>query len=153
MLPSLLQAPELERLPGILREFGVDIILHGSVAQRLFTAAEASSPRGSWPSLFNLNPFISDIDIIHTGPRSRDGKIAAPLHRIVPLAECFRREARSASDYATEFDDTRLTALIVPANLVSIAAANSVDDPWRFWDDLQQRRVRLIRNDIVVPTF
>ena len=142
---SLLDVPGLEALADVCKRFEVQFTAHGSLPRRLIMLA-ADSKRSSG-DLFNLVPFMSDIDLVHTGATEMTPRIAEAIYEIIPFAECFRWEIKSVEEQSP-YHQATLTNAIVPVFFMTLSTnqASGVQDPWNARDDITNGRYRYIRN-------
>src|SRR5207248_194030 len=138
---SLYDIQGLSELRTICRLFGIQVTAYGSMIRRLL------SSQSNNPDLFELTPFASDIDLIHTGSTDQTPKILDAIYEHVPLAECFRWELRSVEEYAV-YEQAMRTNGVTPANLMSMSTDPSqrFRDPWDGESDIRERRFRYVRN-------
>lgn len=79
--------PSLEPLCQIADELKIEIVLHGGTASRL---AMYLSYREDKPSIFDLVPFTSDVDLDHSGPANLTTAVMRAIEEKVPFASWFR---------------------------------------------------------------
>src|ERR1700731_1417083 len=115
---SLAEVPGLEPLADVCREFDVEITAHGSLVRRLYRKNVTFGR--PLPDLFELTPFLSDIDLKHTGSSKQTAAIRDAILARVQSSECFRWDIRSEADLR-EFaaDETHLP--VIPANKLELA--------------------------------
>jgi hypothetical protein len=104
--PQILRLlPEIGVLAEIAREHKADFRLHGSVARALLQAVEQQS---SVPSIFDLVPPLSDIDIVVDADvdvsrfeRPSPAEIRAEILRQLPVGRFFHWEVRGQNELAS----------------------------------------------------
>jgi hypothetical protein len=145
-LLSLAQVPGLERLPEVCEQFRVEITAFGSVVRRL--AKHLATPENQeMPDLFHLAPFLSDIDLYHTGKHEDTDRIREAILGRVPYSECFRWEIFSEAElHAFREDEERLP--VIPANKLTLStrAGSGIQDPFDGIEDIQNGKFRLLLN-------
>ena len=143
-LRSLAQIPDLEGLLDVCKHFDIEITAFGSLVRRL---AWHLVHMDKVPSLYELAPFLSDIDISHTGPAEKTLEIRRAILASVPFSECFRWEIFSEEDLKAFADDeTHLP--VIPVNKLRLATrdARGIDDPFEGYWDLLNNEYRLLRS-------
>src|SRR5688572_16128367 len=115
---SLGQVPGLERLPEVCEEFDVEITAFGSVVRRLAQHL-ITKPKYPLPDLFRLAPFLSDIDLHHTGKADHTEQIREAILSRVPYSEYFRWEIFSTADLQSFRDDEERLP-VIPMNKLTL---------------------------------
>jgi hypothetical protein len=147
---TLLDITGLEYLEQVCRKFKVQFIAHGGLVRRyisrLHNQANSDLKRGE-TNLFDLTPFISDIDLVHSGTRQLTPKIYRYILEIIPFAECFHWELHSQEEIVP-YKQAAQCSGIVPVNLMSLStnANDGLMDPWHGRRDIEQHSYRYIRN-------
>ena len=142
---SLAQLPGLERLTEVCKEFDVEITAFGSVVRRL--ACHLLRRRESeLPDLFQLAPFLSDIDLRHTGKPAQAEAIREAIFSCVPYSECFRWQIFSEDELRPFTEDAEWLP-VIPVNKLTLAtrSGNGIQDPLDAVQDLRRKRFRLLR--------
>lgn len=146
---TLLDVPGLEGLGRACRRFQIQFTCFGGVIRRYvaWLIAQQTSDTPEDIDLFGLTPFLSDIDLVHTGGSDLTIHIVRFLQADLPFAECFRWELRAVADNAV-FRQALFSNGIIPANLMSLStnAGEGIADPWDGWHDIAQGAYRYIRN-------
>jgi len=155
---SLADVPGLEKLSVAANSLGVNVTAHGSLLRHLVSHCGKSSVRAAHGEtvivtpadrleLFDITPFTSDIDLIHSGDDTLTARLYEAILNTVPFAECFRWQLISANQDAERVQALRCSA-IIPANLMTLSTASrkGIHDPWRGADDIQSSSYRFIRN-------
>ncbi|MEO6527943.1 MAG: hypothetical protein ABIP93_15090 [Gemmatimonadaceae bacterium] len=144
-MPRYLHEVEgLQPLREIAREIGVVITARGGLPRRLLADLVLGSGSDE-PDLFELTPFMADINLTHSGAAEQSAAIMGAINREVPMAQCFRWELRSETE-DTEFRLARAYNAIVPLLHVSISTSAGIDDPLGARADLLTRNYRFVRN-------
>jgi hypothetical protein len=145
---SLAQVPDLAPLADVCRALDVEITAFGSVVRRLARALVA--PEGcdsSLPDLFELSPFLSDVDLWHSGPPEQTETVRRAILAAIPFSECFRWEISSQKELEPYWaDEAHLP--VIPVNKMSLGtrAGRGIDDPFNGYRDLRDRTYRLLRS-------
>ena len=134
--------PEMDALQSVAKHVGVTLTVGGSAVRRW--ASLTSSNKTKSPSLFDVAPFVSDIDISHSGPPERTAALQRLIWQTIPFSEYFRWQIHDR-EQATLFANAALTSSIIPANLIEIRAG-TLTDKWRGLDDIAAGRYRFVRN-------
>jgi hypothetical protein len=109
---SLADVSGLEALADICSRRDVDLVAFGSIVRRL---VQFRPSEGKRPHLFGLAPFLSDIDLYHTGPSKLTPTLLHEIRTRIPFAEYFRWELSSWDDLQEyRADEERLP--VIPAN-------------------------------------
>jgi hypothetical protein len=142
---TLLDIPGLSGLGRACRNFGVQFTAYGGIVRRYLTAVIREYDAGI--SLFELSPFLSDIDLVHTGGSELTPHILRYLQTDIPFAECFRWELKSVDDNQIFWQAAQNNG-IIPANLMSLStnAGDGIVDPWNGRWDIEDGAYRYIRN-------
>lgn len=140
---SLFDIPGLEGLGRACRRFNVQFTAFGGLIRRYLVWDEKNDE--TTVDLFDLTPFLSDIDLVHTGGPELTPHIYRFLQTDIPFAECFRWELRSVEENAPFFQAMQSNG-IIPVNLMSLATNAGLDDPWHGLRDIQNKKYRYIRN-------
>ncbi len=141
---TLLDLPGFNGLGRVCRRFGVQFTAFGGVVRRYITHIIQENDD---IDLFTLAPFLSDLDLVHTGGSDLTPHILRFLQVDVPFAECFRWELKSVEENAPFWQAMQCNG-IIPANLMSLStnAGNGVSDPWNGRRDIEAGTYRYIRN-------
>jgi Tn3 transposase DDE domain len=146
---SLAQLPDLSCLSEICREYNVEITAFGSLVRRLARALVESedTPDKPLPDLFELVPFLSDIDLRHSGKATRTAEIRRAILGQVPFSECFRWEILSEEELR-RFTDDEVHLPVIPVNKLTLGtrAGNGIQDPFNGYKDLQSRKYHFMRS-------
>ena len=134
---SLLKVSGLEPLQEVCRQFGIDFVAHGSAVRRLL-----EHPRHS---IFDLAPFLSDVDLIHTGSSAQTAAIESAVRKEVPFAECLRLQVRSR-EAATGFEIAAAHSGIIPAATPRLSTNEGLLDSWDGLRDIRSKEFRYIKN-------
>lgn len=145
-LRSLSEIPGLGRLPEICERFGVEITGFGSVIRRL-AFVMMSGKATTVPSLFDLAPFLSDIDLMHSGSPEQTPAIRDAIMAAVPWSECFRWEISSEATLKPYMDD-EVHLPLIPLNKLTLPtrAGKGLVDPFNAAEDIRRHRFRLEAN-------
>lgn len=141
---SLAQVPGLERLPEVCEEFDIEISAFGSAVRRLARHLSLQSQQ-PLPDLFSLAPFLSDINLSHTGRPEQADSIREAILARVPYSECFRWEILSEAELRPfREDEERLP--VIPANKLTLAtrAGNGIQDPFNGVEDIRSGKFRFL---------
>lgn len=97
--------------------------------------------------LFELTPFASDVDLLHTGPPGITGPILNAILSEVPAAECFRWELRTESEQRS-IDQAMGSVGAVPARTISLvdSADGQIIDPASGAFDIESKQFRFFFN-------
>ncbi len=144
---SLAQIPDLAALLDISREFDVEITAFGSLVRRLANHLIFAKPEDELPDLFQLVPFLSDIDLRHSGTKEQTLNIRNAILDRVPFSECFRWQVFSEEELK-EFTDEETYRPVIPANMMRLGtrAGKGIEDPFDGEVDLGTGEFRLIRS-------
>lgn len=147
---SLAEIPDLQGLSQVCRDLNVEISAFGSLVRRLARhylkmPARRTQPRP--PSLFDLAPFISDIDIVHSGPSDSTAMVRSAIMAAVPFSEHFRWEVFSKEKLDHVARHEHLLPLI-PANKLILRTTlfAGIEDPYSGLLDILDGRFRLERS-------
>ncbi len=135
---TLCQLVGLEAVGDICRRHKVEITAHGSLVRRLIRQPDAN--------IFDLVPFLSDVDLVHNGTGEQTEAIRLSLLTDVPFAESLRIELRDrkAADF---FRSVAAHSGIIPAHTLRLASSGGgILDPWGGIEDIQQLKFRYIKN-------
>lgn len=146
---SLAQLPDLAGLAEVCHEFDIEITAFGSLVRRLARVL-VDLPRDSedpLPDLFQLTPFLSDIDLRHSGAPEKTAQIRRAILSAVPFSECFRWEIFSEEELKP-FTDDEVHLSVIPANKLTLGTrgGRGIDDPFGGYEDLPNRSYRLLRS-------
>lgn len=148
-LRTLAQLPNLSRLAAVCAEFDIEITLFGSVVRRLAKALIVSQDdsKKSLPDLFELVPFLSDIDLRHSGKAEKSDEIRRAILSCIPFSEYFRWEIFSEEEYKP-FREDEVYLPVIPADRMALStrAGNGIQDPFGGHSDLRRRKYRLLRS-------
>jgi hypothetical protein len=88
--------------------------------------------------LFELTPFTSDVDLMHSGPSNLTPAILDEILADVPAAECFRWELHSEQEVRRTFS-AQAKSNLIPARLVEVGmqAPDGLLDPTGGADDIR----------------
>lgn len=145
---SLAQIPDLAPLLEICRELDVEITAFGSLVRRLARSLISPQHRQEeLPDLFQLAPFLSDIDLRHSGPPERTDDIRKAILARIPFSECFRWQIFSDEELR-EFTDDEAHRPVIPVNKLRLGtrAGNGIEDPFEGSRDLRTGKFRLLRS-------
>lgn len=143
-MPYISDVEQLAYLAPIARRFGIGFRLHGGVASRLLGRVnDAIRPL----DLFELTPFASDIDLLHTGSAAMTGALLDAILREVPAAECFRWELRTETEQMN-IDRTMGSVGAIPARTVSLldTVGGQIVDPASGALDISRKKFRYYFN-------
>jgi hypothetical protein len=143
-LPRISDVEQLAYLGPIARRFGIDFRLHGGVASRVVARADG---RTRPLDLFELTPFASDIDLLHTGAPGITGAIRDAILNEVPAAECFRWELRTEGEQRS-IDRAMGLVGAVPARTISLvdSIGGQIIDPASGELDIEHGQFRFYFN-------
>ncbi|KPF77619.1 hypothetical protein IP88_05825 [alpha proteobacterium AAP81b] len=136
--PRLYDLPAFAGLAAVARECKVDFTLFGGTASRI--AMHLVWHPGEHPDLFDIAPFASDIDLVHSGKKDRNAEILAVIRRLVPFAGWARWSLISTAEWH-EVEDNMRRSLEVPLRRIRIAGARPLPWPEQAAADLLARRV------------
>jgi hypothetical protein len=145
-IDSLAQIRGLEGLSTVCRRFDIEITAIGSMVRRLAFLTHKSSVE-ELPDLFELIPFISDIDLIHDGSISRKAEIEHAIVSAVPWSECFRWQIFPRKEYE-EYDEDQRNLPVIPLNKLALSTRSSlgIQDPFGAIEDVETKKIRLLGN-------
>jgi hypothetical protein len=97
--------------------------------------------------VFDLVPFASDVDLLHTGPPELTPILRRCLSSQIPFGECLRWQIRSLSENGMFWDSMKVNN-IVPASTMTFSTDSGfgVRDRWNGAADYDSRQFRYIRN-------
>src|SRR5207248_3192416 len=107
--------PEMEALESAARSLEISLTFGGGAVRR-WTLLTGSGETDS-SSLFDVAPFLSDIDLSHSGPPDRTADLQRLIWETVPFSEYFRWHIQDRAQ-AEFFAEVALTSSIIPANLM-----------------------------------
>jgi hypothetical protein len=139
-IQSIYDIEELSYLKLIADQRKISFILFGSTVRRLVLNLMQSEKK----SLFELCPFASDIDLLHSGKSEMNSQILADLYNGMPNADCFRWDIRSRFENRIYRQAMYCNAL-VPVNMMALGTSGLIDN-WNGLDDIKSKSYRLIRN-------
>jgi len=144
-LESLADIPQLGALRGICKKLNIEITAHGSVVRRLYRRLLQGEKE--WPDLFQLAPYLSDIDLRHNGTNEQTTTIREAILSEVPYAEFFRWEISSEAN-SLPFREDEAHLPVIPLNKLTLAtrAEIGIQDPFNAIEDLKTGRFRLLDN-------
>lgn len=119
--------PGLEALGAIARDLKVSFTLVGSVCRRIVMARiyrRSYDPA----SLFDLVPFLSDIDIVHSGDWRLNAKVEEAIAESVPCFEAFRWQVMCKAEYEKYDTFLRKYAHRMPGSLLSLGDEGLKDE-------------------------
>jgi len=120
---SLTSIPGLEPLADIAKDLKVRIGAIGSLCRRLLWAQETDFAA---QDVFDLAPFTSDIDIVHTGDDDDSKELLQQIIERVPFAEMLRWQVLSKDRYKS-LQSARLVASVVPQDNLELWNDGLVD--------------------------
>ena len=146
----LLDVPGLENLQRVCARFEIDFTASGGLVRNLarrLVFSEGDIPHAQLPDLFDLTPFTSDIDLVHSGGTDLTPEIMEAIYRDVPAADCFRWQLRSVESNAVFWEAMKANG-IVPVNLMSLSTntALGIKDDWNGNHDIKENNYRYVRN-------
>lgn len=144
MIRYLQDIPGLEALDGIAGDFGVELTLRGGVARRAYTGLVRGMDAAHL-DLFNLVPFMANIDLTHSGASETTALIVSAIHTRVPLAECFRWDVRASAQMEV-FRQARPYQALIPVNDITLSTASGFSDPSGAERDIRDRQYRFVRS-------
>src|SRR5262249_13284930 len=95
---SLWDIHGLEQLRKVCSTHCVHFTAFGGFMRRLMLVLIQTSQSGDQWDLFDLAPFASDIDLIHTGNAEQNDLLLQSIVYEIPWGECFRWQLRSVHD-------------------------------------------------------
>jgi hypothetical protein len=135
---SLSQINGLEPLEDICKRFNIELTAHGSTVRRLVS-------RGN-TSIFDLAPFTSDLDLVHSAGPDKTASIKAAILSEVPFGEALRLELHDAST-AKAYRVAAAHSGIIPALTLRLGTqTDGIVDTWHGIDDIERRTYRFIKN-------
>ena len=145
-LLSLAQIPGLSRLYEVCEEFDVEITAFGSIVRRLAQNL-VRHPESELPDLFDLAPFLSDIDLRHSGKPEQTDEIRDAILSCVPYSECFRWEIFSDAELAPfREDEEHLPVIPVNKLTLSVRGETGIADEFDAIRDLGKGYIRFLSN-------
>jgi hypothetical protein len=146
MIRHLGDVAGLEPLEKIARDLGVEISATGELARRAYTH-ELLTPSEDAPDLFELTPFTTGIELVHSGGAEASDAIMRAIQRELTLPECFGWTLRSAEEHAR---DQRLRSYgpVVPVHGVRLSTREGFVDPMNARGDIQSNSYRFVRNPL-----
>jgi PAS domain-containing protein len=144
---SLWDIHGLEQLRKVCSTHGVHFTAFGGFLRHLMLKLIETSQTGDSWDLFDLVPFASDIDLIHTGSAEQTDLLLRSIVYEVPWGECFRWQLRSVHDNGIYWESMKVNN-VIPASLMTLST-NSTDGIYDRWDgyrDYASRTFRYIRN-------
>ncbi len=144
---SLWDIPGLERVKKVCSTQGVHFTAYGGLVRHLLLKLIETANSGDRWDLFDIVPFASDIDLIHTGTPEQTQLLQRALVYEVPFGECFRWQLRSVHDNALYWDSMKVNN-VVPASLMTLSTNSNegIYDRWDAYRDYSSRKFRYIRN-------
>lgn len=138
---------QLRPLEAIGRRHGITFTLRGGVAYRLTALLVRKPPTNGTVDLFDLVPFMSDIDLTHSGAREKTPILLDEIMREVPTAECFRWELHSEMEVRA-LSGGGVYSNLVPARMIEITGnvPNGLVDRAGGYDDIVRRNYRYYRD-------
>lgn len=148
MIHSLFDIPAFSPLEEFAAHHRITLSLRGSVASRVLLRATATPPQRL--ELFDLTPFMSDIDLVHSGLPELTPALRETIELSIPFAPWFRWSVVSRREHSVYEAQMRHNALL-PLRLIEIGSdpQRGVQDPYRAVDDAHLGIVRFERR----PTF
>jgi hypothetical protein len=146
---SLAQIPALAELEEVCEEFDVEITAFGSVVRRLanFLLELPSASEDKLPDLFQLVPFLSDIDLRHSGNAEQTPAVRDAILSRIPYSECFRWDICSEADSEVfRTDEVHLPIIPVTKLTLGTRIRRGIIDPFDAANDLRVGLYRLERN-------
>jgi hypothetical protein len=146
MIRHLHPVSGLEPLEKIARELGIVISGTGDLARRLYSH-ELLTPSLPAPDLFELTPFTTCIELVHSGGAEVNDALRRAIMRELILPECFRwriwsaeqdQRHRRASSYGP----------VVPVHDVRLSTHDGFDDPMNARGDIVAKTYRYVRNPL-----
>lgn len=144
---SLWDIRGLEHIRKVCSTHGVHFTAYGGLLRHLLLKLLETAQSGDRWDLFDLVPFASDIDLIHTGTPDQTELLLRTIVYDIPFADCFRWQLRSVHDNAIYWDSMKVNN-VIPASLMTLST-NSTDGIYDRWDgyrDYSSRKFRYIRN-------
>ena len=115
----------------------------GSVPRRLLLAIVSKAPFP--PHLIDLDPFTSDIDVVHEGQPSQTPAIARDIAYVLPFAELFRWQVASRQERRQYDTFLAESAHVVPDNLLTLDD-RGLHDPYNAGEDYARSQLRFELN-------
>jgi hypothetical protein len=144
---SLWDVPGLERIRKVCSLQGVHFTAFGDLLRNLSRKTLRRAETGEEYDLFDLAPFASDIDLIHTGKPEQTALLLRSLVYEIPWGEYFRWQLRAIGDNQIFWESMKVNN-VIPASLMTLST-NSTDGVFDRWDgirDLSSRKFRFLRN-------
>jgi hypothetical protein len=141
-LESPYDVPGLEGLRGVAQRNKVSFSLIGSVCRRILWAREIKEYTPL--SIMDLSPFLSDIDLVYSGPSSKDSSIREDIVNRVPFAEAFQWQLIS-NERKQDFDAAREFGPLIPDNMLRLDERGFRDE-FGAAEDLRSNRFRFLRS-------
>lgn len=147
-LKNLYDLPLFTNLRKIGDKYSLGFTLSGSSIRYfcLYQLQQKISPL-SVVDIFQMVPFTSDIDLVHSGSSDLTSQIFNTLFQEVPFAEYFRWQIRSEMDNRIYADAMKCNG-IIPTNLMTLSSNSreGIIDPWKGREDIANKKYRYIRN-------
>lgn len=134
---TLYDLPQFRMLARVGEAFGVGFSLRGGVASRLVMRRALNQPVDT--PLVELAPFMSDVNLVHTGPADFDGALLEAILRFVPEAPWCMWRLLSAEEGGFRPSPRAR----VPLREVSIDSWRSAPPDAEVLDDIAARRVSI----------
>ena len=146
MIRHLQDVAGLEPLQKIARDLGVVISATGDVARRLYTR-ELRTPTLPAPDLFELTPFATRIELVHSGGSELDDAVTRAIMRELTMPECFTWRIRSAKADARA---RRVSSYgpMIPTNGIRLSTSGGFEDPMGARRDIASGVYRYVRNPL-----
>lgn len=146
----LFDVPGFENLQRVCTRFDINFTVFGGLVRNLarnLVLSEGDVAHAQLPDLFDLTPFTSDIDLVHSGDTDLTPEIMEAIYRDVPTADCFRWQLRSVKSNAVFWEAMKSNG-IIPANLMSLStnATSGIKDDWNGSLDIKLNNYRYVRN-------
>lgn len=136
----------LNPLSEVSRRLGIRLTIRGGLVRRLVrTAIYEPNDLNSEDLLFRLTPFLSDIDIEHSGPREINVRVHDELVGSVPGAAAIRLEVRSEEDNVL-FEESKEYQAFIPVLSMSLSS-DRFHDPDGGVLDIATRNYRYRTNE------
>lgn len=138
------QIRELTNLRRIAEKFDVRFELVGSVPRRVLLSQFTDHFEAN--SLFSLSPYLSNVDLVHSGTRNLTPKIVREILYRLPFAEAFRWQVTAISEQDAYNEFLRLSSHEVPDNLLRLNE-EGLTDPAGATRDYESRIFRFGYNE------
>ncbi len=147
-LISLWDVPGLRRMRNVCSKHRVHFTAIGSLVRNLIRIGPEWEHDPDYKmDVFDLVPFASDVDLLHSGPPELTPIIQRSLQHQIPFGECLRWQIRSFADNGIFWESLKVSNVVPAATMTfSTDSTFGVRDRWNGAADFEARQFRYIRN-------